>query len=416
MGHKEESSGRNKFVDTNQHIGYYQLMPKKASYGLGSVYQKTIKDPVTGKDVKSARWHIRYYVDGVNHRVATGTTDRREAQQQLKILIGQAASGQVPVLKVSLVTVNTLLNDLLADYKRNNPKSVECFANGVVTRLLKAFGSHRASKITDISLKAFVDDCLGQGLAPATVNRHMALLRRAFKLGEDHQPRKVAAGTAPNFAKHFLTEDNARRGFFEHADFLKMRDSLHGSVRAALIFGYYSGCRRSEILNLRWGQVDWQGRIVRLLSGETKSNDGRCLPIGGELAAMLAEQKAGCPEGCPWVFYRENGDRVTTIAKAWGLACQETGIERLFHDLRRTAVRNMIRAGVKDTIAMSISGHKTRSVFDRYNVVDEKDLHDAAAAYSAYVGGQGLRICIQCGHETSSAAKFCPECGEKTIG
>ena len=123
---------------------------------------------------------------------------------------------------------------------------------------------------------------------------------------------------------------------------------------------------------------------MRLYPGTTKNDEGRVFPFTDELRAVLEGQRAKHEalrkKGiiCPWVFHRD-GQPIREIKRAWKTACKKAGLlGKIPYDFRGTAVRNLIRAGVPEAVAMKMTGHKTRSVFDRYNIVDEADLFDAA--------------------------------------
>jgi len=179
-----------------------------------------------------------------------------------------------------------------------------------------------------------------------------------------------------------LREDNVRKGFLGEADYRKLRDALPEELRPLLVVAYYTGARSSELKALKWDQVDLEAKRITLHPGETKNQEGRSLPIYGEMLAWLEMAKAARDESfpaCRWVFHRK-GAQIKTIQTTWQkvtIACKLDGL--LFHDLRRTAVRNMVRAGIAEKVAMQITGHKTRAIFDRYNIVSDRDLSEAAA-------------------------------------
>jgi integrase len=151
-----------------------------------------------------------------------------------------------------------------------------------------------------------------------------------------------------------------------------------------MTFAYTTGWRvPSEVLPLTWDRVDLLEGSVRLNPGSTKNSDGRIVYLSTELQAVLEEQRRTQPRNCVWVFHRA-GERVRDFRAAWDTACKAAGLTgRIPHDLRRTAVRNLVRAGVPERVAMSVSGHRTRSVFDRYNIVSEGDLKLAAKQLDA---------------------------------
>ena len=133
-----------------------------------------------------------------------------------------------------------------------------------------------------------------------------------------------------------------------------------------------------------WDRLDLDERTVRLEAGETKNSEGRTIYLDDQLLKLLRIQRFRTQKGCEYVFHN-NGQQIKDFRGAWRTACKEIDIEgKLFHDLRRTGVRNMVRAGIQEQVAMRISGHKTRAVFDRYNIVSPDDLKQAAQKIEKY--------------------------------
>jgi integrase len=298
-------------------------------------------------------------------------------------------------------TVASLLDDLLLDY-RVNDKSLD-WASMIVEKHLRPFFGHlRIDKVDTPLLKQYIATRQEKGRANGTINGELALLRRAFNLGALSTPPKV--GRVPHFP--MLKVNNARQGFFEHSEYQAMFRALREELRPVLAFAYYTGCRRGEILSLQWPQVDLMEKAVRLEVGTTKNNEARIIPLAPELLDLLTLQKTRRDQywpDTPWVFYRyADGRQIGDFREAWKRACRSSGLwqgdektgrpTRLFHDLRRTGVRNLVRSGAPERVAMAISGHKTRAVFDRYNIVSGRDLQIAAEGLSRYLSAKNQPV------------------------
>jgi integrase len=230
---------------------------------------------------------------------------------------------------------------------------------------------------------------LEEGAKNATINRELSALKRILNLGAEQTPPLV------NRVPHIpmLKENNVRKGFFEHDQFLALRDHLPQYLKGFVTFAYKTGWRVSEIANLTWLHVDREQGIVRIEAGESKNDEARTVYMDEELNEIVKQQweaRKKAEKLLPYVFLNLQGNgSIKDFRGAWKNACERSGIgKRLFHDLRRTAVRNMVRAGISERVAMMISGHKTRSVFDRYNIVNDADLKLAAEKHQKYLNSR----------------------------
>lgn len=313
------------------------------------------------KQPKSPYYWIGYTVDGKRVRESTKTEDYKKAQLMLAEKI---AAGKVPDKRY----INVLLDGLIDDYRHNHRKGIKWCETVVEAHLRKAFGKMKIDDISKQSIKGYIDSRRKLKRANATINREISLLRRAFTLADLDFPK------VPK-----LVENNVRKGFVTPEEYVRLLDKMPDHIKPIVQFAYRTGCRRGEILGLKWRNIDLAATTVRLEPGETKSGQGRTIPLSSDLVRMFE----GMKRESEYVFtYR--GSPIKSIKTAWNNARVAAKLPHLyFHDLRRTGVRNLVRAGVPEAVTMSISGHKTRAVFDRYNIVSEADQKDAMVKLEA---------------------------------
>jgi integrase len=326
---------------------------------------------------RRGQWWVRYWHEGELFREAAGPR-RKDAVDLLKARHGEAAQGRVVGPTAEKLTLADLLDMVRADHALNARKS-----KAPTARLRAAFGDRfRALDLTHDELTRYAGKRLGEGAKAATVRNELAVLGRGFTLA--HRSGKLPQ--RPSLPS--IRVRNARSGFFEPADLEAVLPHLPAYLRPLVEVAYITGWRRGELVNLTWRQVDWNAGQLRLEPGTTKNDDGRVFPFAfhARLAELLREQRDRVEAMqrergflIPWVFVHDDGRQVRGwYYDAWRAACVRAGIPgRLVHDFRRSAARNLVRAGVPEGVAMKLTGHKTRSIFDRYNVTSSTDLNAA---------------------------------------
>jgi integrase len=272
-----------------------------------------------------------------------------------------------PILpKVQRTTIDILLTDLKAHYETTGQRTLR-EAETRLTPLIRFFTGRRAGAISGDLLTSYIQHRQSSGLSNGTINRELSVLGTAYKLGLEHG--KVMRRPVI----HLLNETRPRQGFFEEHQFQAVRKHLPEDLQVAVTIMWLYGWRRSEVMALQLSQIDLEAATLRLEPATTKNQDGRVVFISPELKTLVVAQigrvkvlSRRLGRVLPQLFVHLHGcytgQPVYDFRKAWSHACERVGlVGMLRHDFRRSAVRNMERAGVPRSVAMKISGHKPRA-------------------------------------------------------
>lgn len=342
----------------------------------------------------NGRFQARYRLNGRAFKQTFNT--HRAAEKHLDRTAAELDLGTHTPPTVRRTTFEEAETLIIGDFKMNNRKSLDRLEDAI-EHLRPTFGGMRLAAITADRIVVYITDRQAAGAANATIQKEVACLRRMFRLCV--AARRLMPGQVPTFPR--LRLDNARTGFVSVGEFRALRAHLDDDVGPMIEFMFVTGWRKSEAQGLVWGRVDWEGGVVRLDVGTTKSGAARLFPFSAfpDLEALLRRQRERTDAVqrrrgmvATYVFHRE-GAPIRDFRDHWQQACRRAGLVNLIpHDLRRAAVRNLVRAGVPEHTAMALSGHKTRAIFDRYNIVDEADLADGVARLAQYTAAQAQKV------------------------
>jgi len=347
--------------------------------GVGRVFQRKQK-LANGSIVTDPIYWIAYYRNGKEIRQSSGSRSETKARKLLSKRIKETASGDY-IPGQEKIKFDDLVASIKEDYKLKERRSLDSVLY-CVKHLERYFGFDKAMDIGPTRVKSYQTSRKDEGASIATINREVAYLRRMLSIQVELE------NLPPRASFHRLEGENVRQGFLEHGDFQSILWRLPEDVDDLVEYLYLSGWRSGEGKKLEWAEVSGDLSVVRLKIEDSKNKRPRILVLTGRLLEIIQKRKGKQVLSCKYVFHRK-GKPIKSFRKVWLTATEAAGFAgKVPHDLRRCAVRNLTRSGVEEKIAMTITGHVTRSVFDRYNIVSETDLREAAERQQAYLDKQ----------------------------
>lgn len=357
----------------------------------------------------SPYWWVSYYAHGKAHREVARdrrtnekllATDKntKEAERFLAEQVGAVKAekyGARAFIPPSKITVDNLLDDLVAEYKLGGRKAIPRDVNpqmeSHLKRVRKHFGGWRAAAVRRAHVLDFIDHLRGQGLSNSTINRSTQLLAQAFRIAAKADPPKVSRELSiPKLDE----SGNIRRGKFTPQEAELVAASLPRYMADVARFGYEVGARAGEILKLKWSYLVEGG--IRVPATDTKNRNPRIVAITPGLGEILDRRTADRHKDCDLIFHHD-GQAIVDYRKCWQTACVINGlghfdcrrcgttldaerrcpncevkrdrpryVGRLFHDFRRSAAHEMWKAGSSEQDCMKTMGHQTASMFLRY--------------------------------------------------
>jgi hypothetical protein len=348
--------------------------PKKPAPSGGRVFQRTSRH--TGAPLPT--WWIAYYVDGKEKRESAHTTDLEVAQQLLRRRLHALDEGTYVAPERERLTVDAILDALIDFYIAKRRGSART-APAQVKAWRAPLGASRALDVTTGRVLRLITEWQAHGTTHATINRRLALLRRAYHLAKLRlDPARL------DFTDCFLEESSPRGRHFSPDAYQAIAAHLDEGRRALFEFCYLTGKRKGQMSRTTWAHYDAATQEFAWTAAEVKGKHPEVLPLAGRPLALITALHQLRRLHCRYVFHGPDCQQqrpskrygcVGDFKRVWATACRAAGFPVgrkhggfVFHNTRHTAITNLVNAGVPAHEAMAISGHRTRSVFDRYSL------------------------------------------------
>lgn len=319
-------------------------------------------------------WYIDYRLNYRRHRECVGPTTKREAEKALAKRKVQIKEGRFFDKKVRCdLTVEEMVQDYLK-YSKDHKQSYKSDVK-IGHRLCGHFGRRKARDIVPSDIETYKKKRLsdrsyrGGLIAKSTVNRELAMLKAMYnRLMKD---RRIDDNPV-KYVSMYNEDDRQRDRVLTEAEFELLVDTAAEELKPILEMAYYTAMRKGEILNLTWDKIDLAEKLIKLSGSDTKTGRKRIIPLDERLHSLLKNTVRHLH--CRYVFNR-NGRQIKSVREGFENAKRAASIrDFVFHDLRHTAITRWVKQGLPENVIMTISGHRTRKVFDRYVNLSADDI------------------------------------------
>lgn len=356
--------------------------------------------------LRGKTYWVAYYLRGIEYRESAQTEDPKVAEKYLKARLREVGADQIGARqfttpKACRLTVHDLIEALKADFELRGKASSQNLS--YLKKVDSDFGDALAVALAAEKIDKYIEERLAAGAANASINRVTQLLGQSYALAI----RRGHLSRAP-YIRRLSETGNARQGFLTEMELSAVIGNLPADLRDFVRFASLTGMRKNELSSLTWKMIE--GGELHIPADICKNRLKRELPIAGELAQIIERRRQaarievnGVTQLAEYIFHRD-GQKVGCFKKSWASACVaaevgrmvcpkcqgegtarkcpqcETATEyrgRIFHDLRRVAVRRMVRAGINPQIAKKWSGHVSDSMFNRYSILTTDDMREA---------------------------------------
>lgn len=335
--------------------------------GLGGLFRRRSRH--TGEVLPT--WWARYSVDCTQVRISTGTDDREAALDFLREKLGKIARREEHGVDRQRLTVKDICDTLIEKYERKKKASLKTGARATAKLWTDTCGDVRAVTLTTRMVARILADWKaantrrGRPATDATCNRRLAFLRRTYRVSKLMvDPAKL------DFADLWERESDPRDVYMSPSDFAKILKHLPAYFKDFFSFAYYTGARRGQIASMKWEHVDTTQWVIQWPSPSTKAKKPQVLALAGMPLEIIQRRWKSRTPGCEYVFDR-GGKPIKDFRKIWKKALDAAGFDAdayRFHDTRRASVTHTVETGASASVAMAVSGHRTRSMLDRYSL------------------------------------------------